>query len=827
MWAAIVIIVVALLLVLMAPKPKVENARAANLGDFNFPRSKEGDPVPWFRGTVRARSPNSLWFGDYMPVPITKKQKTGLFSSKRVTVGYKYHIGLDLCWALGGEAPVRLLRLWSDKHVFFNGNLATASTISINLPNLFGGEEQRGGMVGQIDFYPGTFTETRNAYLADKADPDVPAYIGQCRMVFRAGPNATGFYFGTTTNINPISAELQCLSSNLHPTYSIMPNGADVNPMELLHAGFTQRFGMPGVSTSDIDTASWVRDAEILYNENMGMSLLVQQSITGKDLCEEVLRITDGILYQDSDTGKMVSRLIRHDYDVEDLPVLDQSVVKEIVKFSKTTWEQTYNQCRVTFKDRSNDYADKVATAQDFANINFQNRVRNVDISVPGCFVSEVGNELAARQLSLLSVPLFQMELRCNRKAANYKPGDVFILDYAPYGISNMVMRVKKIDKGTLLDGTVTIECVQDRFAASVAVFAPPGGSGWVNPVGEPVPMVPEGLFELPYEMSATEGAIIATMGTQMQGADLGYLANYGIASGDANLTATVDIGTFTPSAILGVAYPANTPARHAAGFPVTNVHQGSQIQPATEDELLSGASIALIRSSAGDELVAWKGFNGTQVTDVIRGVFGSVPLAHAAGAQVFFLSLGYGLANEDAPYTQVPRPVFAKLRPYNSRGVLPLANAVQRSTVAVNKAQRPAAPGRVRVNGSVPASLGSVTGAFVLAWAHRSRLDVQVRTQDDPSVDVALMEQDTKYNIRVFNNVTNTLIIEKLEGDASNANIAINQTVALRIELTATRNGVESYAKQSFTLNYLAGSVAENSIHFDETTIVFDGGGA
>ncbi|HET9129338.1 MAG TPA: hypothetical protein VFO86_00235, partial [Terriglobia bacterium] len=198
MWALIAVVIIALLLILTAPKPKVENARAAKLGDFQFPRSNQGDPIPWFRGTVRLKSPNTLWDGDYTPVPITVKQKTGLFSSKRVTTGYRYHIGLDLCWALNGQNTITVRKLWSDKYVLWTGNVSTRSTIDINQPNLFGGQDQRGGMIGSIDFYPGSFDEPQNSYLAQKADPDVPAYIGQCRMVFRGSANtqASGFYFG-------------------------------------------------------------------------------------------------------------------------------------------------------------------------------------------------------------------------------------------------------------------------------------------------------------------------------------------------------------------------------------------------------------------------------------------------------------------------------------------------------------------------------------------------------------------------------------------------------------------------------------------------------
>lgn len=839
MWAAIVIIVVALLLVLMAPKPKVENARAASLGDFQFPRSKEGDPVMWFLGTVRVRSPNSLWYGDFTPLPIKKKQKTGLFSSKKVTVGYKYHVGLDLCFGIGGSKPVELLRLWAGKHTFWQGVANTNQDIIINKGDLFGGPEQRGGLAGKISFYPGSFDEERDPYLVDKADPDVPAYVGQCRLVFKGnmlgggGSNpenmgytlASGFYFGTTTSIEPIHAEMRRLSANVSEEFSIMPNGFDVNPMEFLHAGFTEKFGMPGVDTAHIDMVSWQRDAETLYNEGMGMSLLVQQSITGKDLCEEALRIADGILYQDTDTGKMVSCLIRPDYVIADLPIIDESIVRDLVNFSKTTWEQTYNQCRVTFKDRSNQYADKVALAQDFANINFQQRVKNTDISVPGCFEGDEANNLATRQLSLLSVPLFQIEIRCNRAASGYKPGQVFKFNYGPYGISNMVMRVQKIDKGTLVDGIVTIHAVQDRFALAQAVFAPPGGTGWVDPVGEPIPMLPQALFELPYEMSAAEGAVVATLGTQMKTVDLGY----NVWSG-AETDVLEDRGLvteFTASALLAVAYPYSTDAVDEDGFAVGSVKQGGDVDSVTEDELYAGSSVALIRSVAGDELVAFKDFDGVQVTTVIRGIFGTVPLDHPIGASVFFLSTGYGLENEENPYTVLPRTVFAKLLPYNSTGLLPLDSATELSLDVANKAQRPAVPGRVRFNGARPQDVGLLSNAFVLAWAHRTRLDTQVRTQDDPSVDSAMVEPGTLYNIRVYRVDTDVLLVEELNGDAFNANIKLTYTGDIRVELEAVRGGVPSYSRHSYVVSYSAAGQTVDEIIFDTTTIIFDGGGA
>lgn len=819
MWAAIVIIVVALLLVLAAPKPKIENARAANLGDFQFPRSKEGDPVPWFLGTVRLKSPNSLWFGDYTPVPIKKKQKTGLFSSKKVTVGYKYHIGLDLCWALGGSNPVTLRKLWSDKHVFWSGAINTAQTLAINLPNLFGGQEERGGLVGNIDFYPGRFTETRNSYLAQKADPDVPAYIGQARLVFRGNPQpafwgklppgateASGFYFGTTTNINAISAEMSRYSSNVHATYSIMPNGLDVNPMELLHAGFTERFGMPGVSTADIDLPSWQVCAETLYNEGLGMSLLVQQSITGKDLCEEVMRIADGILYQDTDSGKMVAVLIRNDYDVETLQTLDQSVIKELVSFSKTTWDQTYNQCRVTFKDRSNDYADRAATAQDFANINFQNRVKNTDISVPGCFVNDEANQLAVRQLSLLSVPLFQIEIRCNRKANTLKPGDVFIFEWAPYGISNMVMRVQKIDKGTLVDGVITINAVQDRFATALAVFAPPTGSGWTPISDEALPIATRKIVEAPYWFmqfasippTAGQGLLMA-LAKPPSSASVDFDADIttNADSSWANPIRALEDAPYYGSGVLTASYPASTARAtgydsNAAGaftLELVDVPQ-SLIDLGSSSFDSTGQMLLLIDNelmSAGDII---DNGNGSYTFRYVRRALLDTDFEdHAAGARCFFIQQSDNLLEGYFADTATWR---LRLLDSTPSSTLDPATASTDVFTMTQRALRPAPPDYVTLNGSrSPATFyGGATGTLLpVAWRARNRLTTALVQYDAAS---ETQEAGVDYGIRTRLNGGSWSGYTYVSGTSSTINVA-GMTGTLDVEVVSRRDGLLS----------------------------------
>ncbi len=191
---------------LLAPRPRIENARAQTLDDLSAPRATEGAPVPIIYGKVRLRGPNTLWYGNFSADPITRRQKTGLFSSKRVTTGFQYNITLDLGLCLG--PGVALHEIFIDANqVFENATGITASggTVDIDLPELFGGNERGGGFVGQFVFYPGSFTEVRDPSLVASVAPnEYPAYVGISHVVLRGLSRTFTLNFG----FGPVSASL-------------------------------------------------------------------------------------------------------------------------------------------------------------------------------------------------------------------------------------------------------------------------------------------------------------------------------------------------------------------------------------------------------------------------------------------------------------------------------------------------------------------------------------------------------------------------------------------------------------------------------------------
>lgn len=738
MWYLVVFIVALLLVAALTPKPNIENARAAKLGDFQFPRSKHGDPMPLVWGTVRQKSPITAWYGDFRPVAITQKVKTGLFSSKRVTVGYKNYMGIDCILCLG--PGVKLRKVWADTYEIWSGNISSGD-VSINLPNLFGGEKEGGGLQGTMTFYDGRFDPPQDSYLVSKIGPNVPAYNGFARAVFKA------FYIGTSTTPKAFSFELSRLTSGLHAAYSLMPNGYDVNPMEIIYDAFTQKWGRFGNLPSELDLTSFVACAQTLYNEGLGMSLIVQSAITGKDVLEEVMRVADGVLYQDPATSKIVAKLIRQDYTIGNLPIFDESSISTLKNFQKTTWENTFNQCRVTFKDRSNNYDDSVAITQDFANINFQNRVKSAEINVPGCAVASVASVLASRQLSLLNVPLYKCDIVVNRKARNLRPGSVFVLNWKPFDISNMVMRVTKIDFGELTSNEIKISCVQDRFSSSTVTFAPPEGSGWEPTNTAAQNVVTRLLFTPPAFLSSNDSnETTATFDSAGRlycaavapgNASISYDGMFSLDNFATDPTLALNDASYNGGGLLLNAYASTVAATDrydtSSTFVVTGVAQSAiekLMQYTTLDQARDGSAFLIVNN----ELFVYVGFvdNGNgQVTfpKLYRGVLDTVPGNHAANDRVWFISSADCLIPN---LLSVGTTGYVKLLDQTTSATLPIGSATAFSSAVTNRAGLPLPPQYLTLAGSrTPAPQTGAT-SIAVAWRNRSRADTALRVYGD-----------------------------------------------------------------------------------------------
>lgn len=728
---------------LLRPKPKFGSPQPSSLGDFQVPTAQEGRPIPVVYGTCHLKGANVVWYGDLKVSPITTKVKTGMFSSKTVTTGYKYYLGAQLALCHGQVDSLVEVRFGDKTPSYTAATVGDKLQLTINSPSLFGGNDKEGGVSGAMDFYYGTTGQTANDYLQSKLGT-LPAYRGVCYAVWRQ------LYVGTSPYIkNPGFIVRRC-PNGLGLTAGKENISGDANPACMLYEILTDtRWGL-GLSLEQINTASFTSAGDALFSESLGLSMILDSASDGASILGEILRHIDGVIYTDPATGLITLKLARADYDPTTLHVFNTSNVLEC-EYSRGSWVETKNVVKVSYIDRSADYQTRVAQQQDLANI--QGRGGEVvaeSFDFRGLSNSTAANKVAARTLKTLSYPLSKVRITANRKAWALRPGSVFKLDWPPFGISGMVCRVIRISYGNLLDGKISVDAVEDIFAVASTAFSAPSGTGWTDPAQDPVAVAAQALVEVPYHMLGAEERRVMTFAARGNSQCMGYQV-WTDRTGGAIYVQSEDIPGFTPTATLKAAYGKNTAVTDTTGFVVENPKDMDLLSSlATNDEWQRGVNLLQIDS----EVMAWKTIidneDGTYtVKDIIRGVFDTLPADHSTGARVWFFAPAFaGLTDTDAYPAELT--LYAKLLPYTLRSTLQIGSATVMSLATASRAYKPYPPGKVQVNGIYWPQ--SIYGDAVMTWAHRHRvtqtLDQKVVAQDAGSY---VTTPEGNYTVKVY----------------------------------------------------------------------------
>lgn len=104
-------------------------------------------------------------------------------SSKKVTVGYKYYVGMHMILHHGTADKLSRIRV-EDKDIL-SSEITISGSGYIDKPDIFGGESREGGIQGDFDFETGLPTQSVNSYLSSKLGEYVTAFRGVTAVVLR------------------------------------------------------------------------------------------------------------------------------------------------------------------------------------------------------------------------------------------------------------------------------------------------------------------------------------------------------------------------------------------------------------------------------------------------------------------------------------------------------------------------------------------------------------------------------------------------------------------------------------------------------------------
>ncbi|QNN99762.1 hypothetical protein P67b_00003 [Ruegeria phage Tedan] len=993
---------------LLQPRPDIEDARAEQLDPDNFPRATENAPAPIILGRVRYRGPNTQWYGGFRPEPITEKIKTGLFSSERVTTGFRYFLTLDMGLCLGplvdlhgiyidseqvfsggasGGDPIEqnvgtlggptanpadktnpptfttflgswvaqppdalltfdLLDVFPSQEVidelvatgdlqgrvaiegfwwdlfagvpgigsttlnlaFFQDNGADApdlanpigeasnnrsdtgavtqtvstlaiptnttglrhfairftitrgpfadlffnnarqgsplltadiihtfrETISGNIfaPNLFGGEGAGGGWIGNFTFYRGTFTQPVDPAIANllgSADA-LPAYRGEAHIVLNDN------FIGEQASLRSMEFDLSCYTNllGLSTRGFAFTGSEDISPAEALATLTQDEWRGLSVDPGRVNEASLVTAGNTLIAERHGVSMSLATSREGSAHLREILRQIDGVLVENQN-GEAELRLIRNDYDPNTTPVFDEDDISAVRNFSRSTWGDVVTEVKVSypFRDRP---GSRVAIAQNMATLNMVGERRTVDISFPMCYDKTLANALAARELARRSIPLIKLTVEMNRSGYTLAVTDVVRITLPEYGLTELVCRVQKVSLGTLRDNRVTVELLQDVFAAADVVFTEPEDSSWISDRTEPLIIPTFEVVEQPFFYSSRVGEFPAEDGEgsvipfalQPQASSTGFTFNSDIVTGEP-------LGYFDPEQI---AYP--TTATLTANYSVVTGFETGLDAPGITIENVSGtptsATLAAIRNGSagilylGGEWLAYEtatdnGDDTWTLSNVRRAILGTQPLAHVAGDRMWILSAALlGSAQVSAELVD-DGTLYHKFLDQVGPERLDPSLATENNITLQRLADRPLRPRNLQIDGSrseVPYD-ASVDPTIDLTWVNSNRAASQIAFEDDitevpdqvEEYDVEIWIDDVQDLTRSQTNVTSPHSIDFTGAGGS----------AGEIRLYSRRTGGNTlrsayYAVYPFTLGNTMDSTL---IRMDETTITMD----
>lgn len=719
--------------------------------------------------------------------------------SKSYIIGYKYKLGMHIGLVHEADA-VRAIKV-GEKLVWCGWK--DGGSISINEPNVFGGEKREGGVVGTVDILMGASTQGQNSYLRSQLGSLVPAFRGivsaVLRQVYLAAMNpyikAWGFLLSRTqTGWYDESSHI----------------GPDMNPAHIIHNCLTNAEWGLGYSESALDLTSFRAAADILYDEAFGLSMLWSAQDPMEDFIADVLRHIDGMLYVHPTTGLWTLKLLRDDYDPATVPVMGTYEIHKIISYSRLGYAERCNQLTLKYKEviwglegencaRAGTVVgevDRTISARNPAARSSQGQIIAETVEYPGITNGALAARVATRDVLQRSAVLAQVTFEGKRDLTKLALGGVFKWVWPEFGFTAMYMRVTATDYGTPTDKYVTITAIQDFFRLPDAAVIEPTATGWSNPVSEPTAPTYQQAMEAPYytlivavvgdvpaiqEAYDPKGGAVTIQAAKPTQDALGFdiYTNVG-----GNYEKRGD-GYWCPTALLQSSVDAVTTT-----FAVTSISNFSAI-----DE----NAIAYIDG----EVVVVKSWTDTSLT-VARGVLDTVPKAHNSGVRIWIAgTIDQGFDNTEYLENET---VTCKVLTKTAKGTLAVAAAPTVSTQLRARAFRPYPPGRLLINGAYfPAN---TSGALVLSWYHRDRLQQtsavfieQVAQHVGPEVGVT-------YTLRLYGE-TNVLkkTVTGLTGttytwDTEIADSGLGRlNTSVRIELEAVRDGYTSWTKWDVTV--------------------------
>lgn len=753
---------------------------------------------------------------------------------KKQTIGYRYYFSLHIGI---GRGPVNQIA-----EVRVGGLTAYGSAINlrdegklvyINKPELFGGDKKEGGIQGPMYCYNGSADQMLQPALT-AGTSGIAALVGKksSSTVTRTLPSiatslggdvpnfrgvVTLWYDGLVCSMNPYPkewafrvrrwdagwwndspwypAKAQVLLQSEKGEYIFAMNGAHM----LYEINTNPEWGR-GMPPELIDENSFVEAANLLCNEGVGLCIpwFRQESI--REFVPKVIDHIAGVQYVDRETGKLTLRLIRGDYDPDDLPLFTPDTgLLSILDDDASGEESAYNEIVVKGFDPTSK-EDIQVRVQNLAAIQSQGEIISNSVERKGFPTRALCSRAALSELRN-QLPLRRMTVTLDRRGWRIAPGMVFRISDAKRGISSLILRAGEVTDGSLAEGKIIVKAVQDVFGMPETAYVTPTGGDWTPPNFTPAPSPESKMYELNWrdfyratdtsEQNAVDAgasyvAILAKQppGVQVQGFDVATSLLEDEYTGGSSFPTVGFTAWLNLDADIG---PLDTE------LTVADVNLTDFLS-----EYEDGMAVLI-----DDEQLEFVSFDPDTLTATLkRGVADTIPAEHLAPKTIWLIDDEIGADKDEY---QSGETVYGKALTRTSTEVLSADLATTLDIVVGQRVFAPYPPGDVKVDTISVYEHGFAPYPVpVFTWAHRDR-KLQADTLIGHGEGSVGPEPGTTYVFRIYDEDGTTLLRTEDVGSVttwtydSTMQTTDGNPIRVWVELESERDGVASFFHYRF----------------------------
>ena len=246
--------------------------------------------------------------------------------------------------------------------------------------------------------------------------------------------------------------------------------GYTMNPVHALREALTDPEWGAGIPESMIDDVSFRYAADVCFDEKLDYCYVHSRLGGVNQLITQISDYIDGIVFYDAPTDKVLVKLIRQDFDVNTIPSFDESTICRIVNYKRQHTNEITNSVTVKFRDAVTDSPETV-TIHDQDAASRAGGINSLTLNFDGCSTATAAVRIAERELAAVSNSVISFSATIDPDVP-LKLGDPIKISYADLGLSNLVMRVSRIDHTDGLTGGIAVSLIQDVFA-DLSRFSP------------------------------------------------------------------------------------------------------------------------------------------------------------------------------------------------------------------------------------------------------------------------------------------------------------------------------------------------------------------